>query len=172
MISTAIVLFSLAQAPIIEISGANFRPLPLALPVPNAQDDGAKKVAADFDEALKFDLGACGLFQLLDRKSYLSDAKEGVTASTINFSNWSNVGADALVKTQLSMDGELVRGDLRLFTVAAGKEEMKASESASAKDVRKLAHKLANALYKFYTRETGPFETHLVWARKTGGGKD
>jgi len=172
MTPTAIVLISLAQAPIIEISGANFRPLPLALPAPNVQDDGARKIAAEFDEALKFDLTACGLFQVLDRKSYLSDAKEGVTASAINFSNWSNVGADALVKAQLSMDGEMVRGDLRLFTVAAGKEEMKASESASTRDVRRLAHKLANALYKFYTRETGPFETHLVWARKTAGGKD
>src|SRR5258706_645208 len=140
MTSTFVVLLSLSQAPIIEISGANFRPLPLALAVPQAQDEGGKKVAAEFDETLKFDLGACGLFQVLDRKSFLADPKEGVTASSINFSSWANVGADALVKIQLSVDGESVRGDLRLFTVAAGKEELKASESSAPKDVRRLAH--------------------------------
>jgi TolB protein len=170
--TTAVLWVALSQAPIIEISGANFRPMPLALAQPQTQDDAAKKVAAEFDDALKYDLGACGLFQVLDRKSFLADPKEGVTASAINFSNWANIGADALVKTQLSADGDTVRGDLRLFTVASGKEEVKASEQAAPKDVRRLAHKLANALYKFYTRETGPFETHLVWSRKTAGGKD
>src|SRR6185436_10908288 len=158
MTPTAVVLLFLGQAPIIEVGGATFRPLPLALSVPATQDDGAKKHAAEFDETLKFDLGACGLFQVLDRKSFLADAKEGITASSINFSSWANVGADALVKTQLSVDGEMLRGDLRLFTVASGKEELKASESVPTKDVRKLAHKLGNALYKFYTRESGPFE--------------
>lgn len=169
---TAVLWVALSQAPIIEISGANFRPLPLALAQPQAQDDGAKKVAAELDDALKYDLSACGLFQVLDRKSFLADPKEGVTASAINFSSWSNVGADALIKTQLSADSETVRADLRLFTVASGKEELKASEQSAPKDVRRLAHKLANAVYKFYTRETGPFETHLTWARKTSGGKD
>jgi TolB protein len=169
---TILLTVALSQAPVIEISGANFRPLPLALAQPQSQDDGAKKLVAEFDDALKFDLSACGLFQVLDRKSFLADPKEGITASSINFSNWSNIGADALVKTQLSADGEMVRGDLRLFTVASGKEELKASEQAAHKDVRRLAHKLANALYKFYTHETGPFETKIAWSRKTAGGKD
>jgi TolB protein len=172
MLTTAILWVTLTQAPIIEINGATFRPLPLALTAPQTQDEASKRVAAEFDDALKFDLAACGLFQVLDRKSFLADSKEGVTATSINFSNWANVGADALVKTQLSADGESVRGDLRLFTVASGKEELKASEQTSTKDVRRLAHKLANALYKFYTHETGPFETKITWARKTPGGKD
>jgi TolB protein len=170
--TTALLWVALSQAPIIEINGANFRPLPLALAEPQTQDNASKRLAAEFDDALKYDLSACGLFQVLDRKSFLADAKEGVTASSINFSNWANIGADALVKTQLSADGDSVRGDLRLFTVASGKEETKASEQSAPKDVRRLAHKLANALYKFYTRETGPFETHICWSRKTGGGKD
>src|SRR5882757_7239398 len=106
MTSTFVVLLSLGQAPIIEISGANFRPLPLALAAPQTQDDASKKVAAEFDDTLKFDLGACGLFQVLDRKSFLADAKEGVTGSSINFESWAKIGADALVKTQLSVDGE------------------------------------------------------------------
>lgn len=163
---------ALAQQNVIEISGANFRPMPLAVAAPATQDDGAKKASAEFDAALMYDFSACGLFQVLDRKSYLADAKEGVTAATIAFNRWSDVGAETLVKTQLSSEGDTVRADLRLFSVAAGREELKASESASSKDVRRLAHKLANAVYKHYTRETGPFETRIAFSRKSGGGRD
>lgn len=164
-------LAALAEQPVLEISGANFRPMPLAVAVPATQDDGAKRLAAEFDAALMYDFTACGLFQVLDRKGYLSDAKEGVTASAIKFDNWVNVGAESLVKTQLSTDGDQLRGDLRLFTVAAGRE-IKASESVSAKDPRRLAHKLANAVYKSFTRETGPFEAHIVFVKRSGQGRD
>jgi TolB protein len=168
----AAALPALAQQPVIEISGANFRPMPLALPAPLPQDDGAKAAAAEFDAALVFDLQACGLFQVLDRKSYLSDSKEGVTAATITFQNWLNVGAESLVKTQLSKDGETLRGDLRLFNVNAGREELKVSEGVPLKDARRLAHKLANAVYKHFTKETGPFESRIAFVRKTASGKD
>lgn len=163
---------ALAQQPTIAISGANFRPTPLAIAAPATQDDQAKKVASEFDATLTFDFQACGLFQLLDRKSYLADATEGVTAMSINFANWVNVGAEALVKTQLSIDGDQVHADLRLFNVNAGRELIKASASMPTKDVRRLAHKLANAVYKEFSKETGPFETKIAFVRKTKEGKD
>ena len=36
------------KTPVIEISGANFRPMPIAVATPVGQDDAAKKVAAEF----------------------------------------------------------------------------------------------------------------------------
>ena len=164
--------FAFAQRPVIEISGANFRPMPLAVAVPASQDDGAKASLAEFDAALTFDFAGCGLFQVLDRKSFLADATEGVTASTIQFNRWVDVGAESLVKTQLSTDGAELRGDLRLFAVAAGREELKVSASVPKGEARRLAHKLANAVYKHFTRETGPFETRLAFTRKSASGRD
>ncbi|MBI3180863.1 MAG: PD40 domain-containing protein [Myxococcales bacterium] len=146
--------------------------MPLAVASPAAQDPKAAAQSGEFDQALLYDFTACGLFQVLDRKSFLADTKEGVTASSINFASWSNVGAEALVKAQLASDGESIRGDLRLFTVATGREDLKTSESAPADQVRRLAHRLANAVYKHLTRETGPFESHLAWVKKTSQGKD
>jgi TolB protein len=163
---------ALAQQTVIEISQANFRPMPLAVAAPLTQDDGARKVAAEFDNALLYDFTACGLFQVLDRKGFLADAKEGVTAGAIAFNRWSDVGAEALVKAQLSSDGDGVRADLRLFSVGTGREELKVSGSASADGVRRLAHKLANAVYRHYTRETGPFETRITYSRKSSQGRD
>ncbi len=163
---------ALAQRPVIEISGANFRPLPLAVPLSQAQDEAAKGAAQEFDSALMFDFAACGLFEVLDRKSFLADSKEGVTASSIQFNRWVDVGAESLVKAQLTSEGSTLRGELRLFSVAAGREELKVNEAVSIKDARKLAHKLANAVYKHFTRETGPFETRITFTRKTASGRD
>lgn len=163
---------AVAQLKAIEISGANFRPVPMAIALPQTQDDTAKAVAAQFDAALSYDFAACGLFQVLDRKSFLADAKEGVTASSIQFNRWLDIGAESLVKTQLSSDGATLHADLRLFGVATGREEFKVSENASAKDIRRLAHKLANAVYKHFTRETGPFETRIAYTRKSSSGRD
>lgn len=162
---------ALADEPVIQISGANFRPLPLAVTAPNAPES-LRGPAREFDEALSFDLSAATLFQVLDRKSFLADAKEGFTADTIQFNRWTDVGAEALVKTQLTQDGDQLHGELRLFTVGSGKEELKLGRSVDAKAARRLAHIFADALFNYFTHEPGPFQSRIAFAVKTRDGKD
>src|SRR5262249_18073592 len=150
---------------VIEISGANFRPMPLALPPPSASGVPQDKVT-EFDQALRFDLGAAGIFQMLDRKSFLAKANDGFTAQSIDFRRWSDVGAEALVKTQLSMAGDQIRADLRAFNVGSASQKAEISQSASAKDVRRMAHALADAVYKEFTGEPGPFSSRLAYIRR------
>jgi TolB protein len=157
---------------VLQISGANFRPMPLAATAPLTQPGVDRVNAQSFDDALMFDLSAAGIFQLLDRKSYLADAKEGMTAGTIQFSRWTDIGAESLVKTQLTLDGSNLRGELRLFGVGSAREEFKATEVGPPGELRRVAHQLANALYKHFTRETGPFGSHLAYVRKTGPNRE
>jgi TolB protein len=161
-----------AQVPVLEISGANFRPMPLAVAAPQWSDEMARSKSADFDAALLFDLSASGIFQVLDRKSFLASANEGMTASAINFGRWADIGADGLVKTQLASDGQKIRADLHFFSVGTGKEEFKLTDSTADRDLRRLAHSLADALYRSLTREPGPFQSHLAFVRKTAQGKE
>ncbi|MGQ0505080.1 MAG: DPP IV N-terminal domain-containing protein [Myxococcaceae bacterium] len=163
---------ALAQAPVIQISGANFRPLPMAVAHANADAAVPSTRAKEFDDALVFDLSAAGIFQLLDRKSFLADAKEGMTAGSINFARWTDVGAEALVKTQLAVEGGNLRGELRLFSVGGGKEDLKFAQSVPVGDARRLSHLFADALYKHFTRETGPFGSRITFVRKNGANKD
>ncbi len=163
---------ALAQAPVIQISGANFRPLPLALPPPMTTDSEARGRAQEFDDALSFDLAASGIFQPLDRKSFIADPREGVTVASINFSRWANVGAEALVKIQLFSDGGNLRGELRLFNVPGAKEDLKLSQSVPMRDARRLAHLFADGLYNFYTREPGPYQSRITFTRRSGSSKD
>jgi TolB protein len=161
-----------AQAPVIEISGANFRPLPLAIPAPQALADDAKPAAAVFDEAFLFDASAAGIFHVLDRKSYLADVREGFTAASITFSRWADVGADALVKVQLAVDGTNLRGEMRLFSVASGKEDLRLVHVVPLSEPRRLAHFFADALYRHFTREPGPFQTHLAFIHRAGKSRE
>jgi TolB protein len=163
---------ALAQAPVIQISGANFRPLPLAVPAPMTVDDGGKKAANGFDEPFLFDLRASGIFQVLDRASFTADAKEGMTAGSINFSRWSDVGAESLVKVQLGAEGGTLRGELRLFNVGTGREDLKVSRDVPANEPRQLAHLLADALYRHLTREPSPFLSRITFVRKAGSNRD
>ncbi len=162
---------SLAQAPVIQISGANFRPLPMANPPP-ITDSAGKAVAAGFDDAFLFDLQAAGLFQVLDRKSFLANASDGVSASTINFPRWKDVGAEELVKTEVSVSGPQVKVTLHLFSVAGSREEMTQSVSGGPSEVRHLAHKLADELFRHFTHEPGPFESRLTFVRKAGSARE
>jgi len=156
--------------PVIEISGARFKPLPLAVAAPLA-DPAAREDALKIDEALLFDLTASGLFRVLDRKGFLADPKEGMGAASIKFNRWTDVGADALVKVQVSRAGGQVKAELRLYTVVTGKEEMTATEARDPKEARRIAHAFADAVYKFYTREPGPFQTRIAYVRKVGSGR-
>ena len=164
-------LAALAQTPVIQISGANFRPVPLALPAPLVQGEAAKSSQA-VDEALQFDLRACGLFQVLDRESFLADPKEGVAAGSINFARWADVGAESLVKYSVAQDGSELRAELRVFNVGSGREDFKTAQSAPAAQPSLLAHKIADAIYRNYTHEPSPFLSRIAYVRKSGGNKD
>jgi TolB protein len=165
-------LVAAAQAPVIEISGANFRPLPLAVAAPLVQGEAVRQPASAVDEALLYDLRASGLFQVLDRAGFLADPKEGVTAGSIKFPRWADIGAESLVKYQVALvEGEL-RGEARVFNVGSGREELKTEQRASATEPRRLAHLLADAIYRHFTREPGPFLARITYVRKSGAGKD
>ena len=165
-------LAALAQTPVIQISGANFRPLPLALPAPGVQGEEAKASTSAVDEALVFDLKASSIVSVLDRASFLADPKEGMAAGSINFSRWADVGAESLVKYTLTQEGGELRAEARVFNVGSGREEFKTAQSAPVAQPSLLAHKLADAIYRHYTREPSPFLSRITYVRKTGGNKD
>ncbi|MET0401929.1 MAG: DPP IV N-terminal domain-containing protein [Cystobacter sp.] len=172
LLSLVLPLAALAQAPVIQISGATFRPLPLALSAPVTQGPEVKSATAPVDDALMFDLRASGLFQVLDRASFLADAKEGMSAGTINFARWADVGAESLVKYSLVREGGELKAEARVFNVGNGREEFKTAQSAPSAQPALLAHKLADAIYRFYTREPSPFLTSITYVRKSGANKD
>jgi TolB protein len=169
-----------AERPVIDLNGARVQPLPIALAsamgaskdpkdpsgTAQAQQQGAAVMdvlAADFDRS--------GLFRLLDPKSFLADAREGVSPTAINFSRWSAVGAQGLVKAVAWAEGDNVNVEFHLYDPAKAAEVLHGTYSANRVGLRHIAHRFADDVVRFFTQEPGDFQTRIAFVRETEQGK-
>ena len=147
----------------IDVGSPDFQPLPIAVaPFAPAGDP----VAREAWETVRGDLDLSGLFKVLDPKGFLADPNEGITASTIQFARWGDVGADGLVKARLDGQG----AEFHLFEVRAGRELT--TGTAPGGGARLVGHRIADAILKYYTREPGIFTTRIAAIRKTAEGRE
>jgi len=159
-----------AQRLVIDVGSPDFRPLPIAIPAFRA-DAAAAAEAAEMAEVLRRDLQLTGLFELLDPRSFLAPADEGLTAPFIKFGRWSDVGAAALAKAQVRRGADL-SGEFHLFEVRAGKEVLSPVHRGPPGSARQLAHAFADDVVRYYTREPGVFRTRIAAFRKARGGRE
>jgi TolB protein len=160
---------ALAQRQYIDVGSPDFRPLAIAV-VPFQSGPGAQADAVDVQLTFRDDLSLTGIFDLLDARSFLADASEGTQASTIKFRRWSDVGAEGLVKAAVKREGALVAGELHLYDVRAGREVL--YRVYRERTARALAHRFADDVLQYYTREPGVFRTRIAAIRKTQGAWD
>ena len=150
----------------VDIVGRSVRQrIPIAVP-----DTMGGGLAAEVAEVLRFDLQVAGYFNVLPSDSFFfNTATDGMTASTINFQNWFNVGAAGVIKSSVQ-GGNL---DLRLFLVDRG-EQVKLNWTAKgvdARSVRKETHEFVNAVLEYYTGTRGPFGTPIAFAARSKAGQ-
>jgi TolB protein len=168
LIAAVLLLPALAQAQrqYIDVGSPDFRPLALAV-VPFAAGPGAQADAVDAHLVFRDDLSMTGVFDLLDPRSFLADASEGTAASSIRFARWADVGAEGLVKAAVKREGQIVAGELHLYDVRAGKEVL--YRVYRERTARALAHRFADDVFQYYTREPGIFRTRIAAVRKGKG---
>ncbi|HUL58923.1 MAG TPA: Tol-Pal system beta propeller repeat protein TolB [Anaeromyxobacteraceae bacterium] len=152
--------------PLIEVGSPTFHPLPIAV-APFQADADARGVADTVAQVLRADLVLSGLFDVLDPKGFLADATEGLTAPTIKFARWADVGADGLVKARLRRAPGTLKGELHLFEVRAGREVLLQEHGVAPVEARELAHRFADDVIQYYTREPGPFRSKIAAVRKS-----
>jgi TolB protein len=155
------------ERPYIEIGSPTFRPLPIAV-APFASEPEGRDAAGVANAVLRGDLVLSGLFDVLDPRGFLADPSEGLTAPTIKFARWVDVGAEGLVKASVRRTSAGLEGDLRLFEVRAGREVLRAVHRVAAGEARDLGHRFADAVVEYYTREPGVFRTKIVAIRRRG----
>ena len=149
--------------------------IPIAIPeayrLNDAEDpDGVSKT---FSEVLRGDLTMSGLFEIMPLETYVlvNSQKDGLTASTIRFNDWYNVGASVLVKTAYAMENGKAKFQFRLFNVDTAEQVplQYPDETLSASNVRHAAHEFANVIIGFYTGKKGVFGTRILF---TAGDKN
>lgn len=159
----------------IDIKGSAGRDLtPMAIPDTLEPGGDTEEIAETVQKTLRRDMELSGWFKVLPDDSYFFDpSEEGMGASSINFQNWFETSAQALIKSSVRTTGDSIVLDLRLFNVEGGQQiDLDWEPGATTEDgyVAEV-HAFANAVIKYYTGTEGIFGTRMAYIQKVGGAK-
>ncbi|WP_425277094.1 Tol-Pal system beta propeller repeat protein TolB [Fulvimarina pelagi] len=153
-----------AQARVtIDISGGNVEPLPIAITDFQSQDG----IGAQISSVVEADLKRSGLFAPIDKAAFI---QTGLTPDTSpSFQDWTVINAQALVVGRVAReaDGRL-RVEFRLWDTFAGQQMDGQQFYADPNDWRRIAHIIADAVYKQITGENGYFDSRVVFVSESG----
>ncbi|MEQ1652819.1 MAG: Tol-Pal system beta propeller repeat protein TolB [Hyphomicrobium sp.] len=139
-------------------------PIPVAIPLFLGDDP---QMAAEISNVVQADLERSGLFQPLDRASFLEEIRD-VNAAP-RFPDWRSIKADALVVGRIVKGGDgKVGAEFRLWDVASGKQLAGQRFNTAAQNWRRIGHLIADQVYERLTGEKGYFDTRVVYIDETG----
>ncbi len=157
-----------AQAQLrVDITRGTVEPMPIAIPeffgkTPQEIDTGRKMA-----NLISADLERSGLFRPIDRRAFIQ--KVAALRVKPRFGDWRQINAQALVagSTQAQRDGRL-KVEFRLWDVF-GEVQMTGLAYFTAPDNwRRVAHIIADEIYKRITGESGYFDTRVVYISEQG----
>lgn len=176
----ALLVIVLSSAPAASVSaqvrgtifGPGVRQYPIAVSeLKNlSPGDASAKAATELVDVLTRDLEISGLFRPIPRSAHIEQAESsGITADSINFDNWSVIGALAVVKGSVVREGGDLVVELRLFDVAQRNMLNGRRYRGREEDVRRIAHRFADEILKQFTGERGPFDSRIAFLSTRGG---
>jgi len=149
----------------IDVTHGQSQPLPIAIPAFPGDGDNAQ-LGRDIAGVVSNDLQSSGLFQLLDPKSFIQNVSTG---GPPQFGAWRQINAQALVTglVQTQPDGKS-RVEFRLWDVFAEQQLAGFAYTTTKQNWRRIAHIIADEIYKRITGEDGYFDTRIVYIAESG----
>lgn len=154
--------------------GRREKQLPMAIPKTLAATKSVEDIATKVHRALRKDMKVSGFFKVLTEDNFFFDpSKEGMADQAIEFENWAETGARALVKTEVSLRNSNVVIDFRLYLVDEKKRAHLGWTEEVVEDSDKLVarvHAFANKVVEYYTGTPGVFGSKIAFVRPTSKG--
>ncbi len=146
----------------IDITSGNSEPMPIALPnLPGGS------IGNDIIRVVSADLERSGLFKPINQSSFI----EQITPQTVTprFADWRQINAQALVTGSITAgENGKVKVAFRLWDVY-GQEQIAGKEyNTSESNWRRIAHIMADEIYKRITGENGYFDSRVVYVSESG----
>ena len=124
----------------------------------------ANATGARIAQVVSSDLDFTGIFQPLNPNAFLEDARK---IENIDFAGWQALGAEALVKGGVTPEtGGMISVEARIFDVYKGSRVVGKRYRGPASEWRKIAHRIANEIFKYFTGDDGVFDTQITYAGK------
>jgi len=149
----------------IPLAIPDFKPLAPGTPTLETAQNAAQLLA----ETLLF----TGYFKLLDKGAYLEEPREtGITAASINFRNWTVIGAELLITGGIRRSTEAVEMELRLFDTFKGQSVLGKRYRGRLQDTRRMVRKFASEVIFFLTGNRGFFNSEIAFVSTGTGNKE
>jgi TolB protein len=146
----------------IDITKGNVEPMPIALP-----SLAGSPIGAEIMRVVSADLENSGLFRPISQQSFI----EKITTQTAvpRFTDWRQINAAALVTGSVTSEGgDKVRVAFRLWDVV-GEQQIAGKEyNTFQRNWRRIAHIIADEIYKRLTGENGYFDSRIVYVSESG----
>jgi TolB protein len=157
-----------AQSPLrIEITEGVIEPMPFAAPPFVADTPAAAEAAARITQVVIDDLTGTGLFREIPRQAHLGTV--GNFDAPVQFADWRAINAQALITGAVGLSGDQLSVRFRLWDVFAQAplgEGLRFDGPAATS--RRLAHKVADAIYARLTGEGGYFDSRVAFVAESG----
>ena len=151
----------------IEITEGVIEPLPYAVPDFVPDTPAAAEMAQQIARVVAADLSGTGLFREVPASAHIGSVTS--FESPIQFADWKAVNAQALVTGAVNVSGDRVTVRFRVWDVFAGAELGNGLQFSGSPDGwRRMAHKVADAVYSRITGEGGYFDSRVVYVSETG----
>ena len=159
----------------IDITAPYLRQIPTAVPLfkdqglANKQGELASTLADLLAETINF----TGFFKILDRESFLEDPQQAsLIENQINFKNWTDVGAELLVKGGFQYQADRLTTELRLFDTFSGHLIIGKRYVGYLDDQRRIIRRFCNDMVRRLTGHEGIFNSQIAFISTTTGHKE
>ncbi len=168
VLGVAAVPFDPARAElVVDITRGFVEPLPVAVTDFDGAAPGDIRFGQDISKVIADDLERSGLFRPIEQGAFIQDPATLRIAP--KFGDWRLINAQALVSgaTELQADGRL-KVEFRLWDVFAETQITGLAYFTTPANWRRVAHIIADAIYKRLTGEEGYFDTRIVYIAESG----
>ena len=152
----------------IDITSGQVKPMPIAIPAFAGAGGTEAQAGSNIAGVISADLASSGLFQPLDPRSFIQNVS--ATDSTApRFGDWRQINAQALVTGSVQTQGDGRLGvQFRLWDVDAEQQLTGFGYTTTQQNWRRIAHIIADEIYKRITGEEGYFDTRIVYVAESG----
>jgi TolB protein len=157
-----------AQAQLrVDITRGTVQPLPIAIPEFVGTGPQEVETGRNMADLISADLERSGLFKPIDRRAFIQ--RFSALDVQPRFGDWRQINAQALVagSARAQPDGRL-KVEFRLWDVFGGTQMTGLAYFTAPDNWRRVAHIIADEIYKRITGESGYFDTRIVYIAEQG----
>ena len=160
-----------AQSEYIEVNAPGNRQMKLAIePALSLDGPSASDAARQSAEVIANDMNMSGVVMAESRALPLSLGS--VSLADVNYTPWLNAGFDMLVRSELSLKGDRLTVEFRLFDATTRKMITAKRYLGAAKELRRFSHSFADEILHALTGEKGVFTTRIAYVSSQSGNKE